>query len=201
MFPICSFSDIFFIDATDVTTIETDLIAIAQAKKLDKTAKAALAWLRGQSHRRWLILFNNADDPDLPLRDYLPQCGHANILITSRNPNLRDDLAPEAYQKISSMTAADAKHLLLKGLKATASVDAETAADSIVKVRCHVLFIVLNSWHPLTAIFPGTWVPRPGHRSSTSLYSKFVPTGRVPGCVSPKAGHFDAPWRQQTQRL
>jgi hypothetical protein len=138
--PIYSFSDVFFIDASDVSTIETDLMSISQAKKLDKTVKAALTWLRGQHRSRWLILFNNADDPDLPLRDYLPQCGHANILITSRNPNLRDDLAPEAYQKISAMTLADAKQLLLKGLQVTPSVDAETAAEAIVKVRCRCLY-------------------------------------------------------------
>jgi hypothetical protein len=139
-FLIYSFSDVFFIDASDVTTIETDLISIAQAKRFECTAKAALMWLRSQSHNRWLIIFNNADDPDLPLRDYLPQCSHANILITSRNPNLRDDLAAEAYQKISSMTSADAKQLLLNGLRVKTAVDAEAEAEAIVKVRCHCIY-------------------------------------------------------------
>jgi hypothetical protein len=87
----------FFVDASSSTSIETDLRLISQAKKLDSTAQAALTWLRGQSQRPWLIIFNNADDPELLLRDYLPQCSHANILIASRNHSLQEDLADDAY--------------------------------------------------------------------------------------------------------
>jgi hypothetical protein len=134
--PVYSFSDVFFIDASGAMTIKTDLMSIAQAKNVGRSAECALTWLRGQSQSKWLIIFNNADDPDLPLKDYLPQSIHSNILITSRNPNLRDELAPNAYQKIVGMTSTEASQLLLCGLSAKAAVGGEKAAVAIVKVRC-----------------------------------------------------------------
>lgn len=37
------------------------------------------------SHVRWLLVFDNADDPDI-LHDYWPSDGIGSVIITSRNP-------------------------------------------------------------------------------------------------------------------
>src|SRR5665213_2009184 len=34
----------------------------------------------------WLLVFDNADDPDLSLTPYLPAGGQGDIIITNRNP-------------------------------------------------------------------------------------------------------------------
>jgi hypothetical protein len=118
--------------------MEADLISIAQAMNPGngaQRAQRALAWLRLQSQSKWLIIFDSADDPSLLLRNYLPQGAHANILITSRNANLREELTPGVSRKISGMTPIDARELLLRGLNTKTAVDREKAADAIVKVR------------------------------------------------------------------
>lgn len=38
-----------------------------------------------KSHVRWLLVFDNADDPDI-LHDYWPSDGIGSVIITSRNP-------------------------------------------------------------------------------------------------------------------
>jgi hypothetical protein len=48
----------------------------------------------GQASASWLLVFDNADDPDL-LQDYLPIFGKGSILITSREPDGKNFRASE----------------------------------------------------------------------------------------------------------
>lgn len=47
--------------------------------------KAVRQWF-GQ-HEKWLLIFDNAEDPQEIRKTYLPQGGNGHVLITSRNPN------------------------------------------------------------------------------------------------------------------
>jgi tetratricopeptide (TPR) repeat protein len=60
-----------------------------------------------------LLLFDNADDPDINLRQFFPTCKHGNIIVTSRNPRCRL-YAPDSHFNVSGMNAKDAIELLLK---------------------------------------------------------------------------------------
>jgi len=78
------FSDVFYVDASTQETISADLRQIALAKGMGESEKATLDWF-SRKREEWLLLLDNADDPILNLRSYLPRCSHGNILITSRN--------------------------------------------------------------------------------------------------------------------
>ncbi|CAG8764906.1 13164_t:CDS:1, partial [Acaulospora colombiana] len=60
----------------------------------------------------WLLIYDNADDPDLDLRDYIPHCDHGSIFITTRNPGL-GDLSPQCHLKLETMSEDEAVHALL----------------------------------------------------------------------------------------
>ena len=78
-------------------------------------------------------MLDNADDPTLSLRPYLPPCSHGNILITSRN---RDTCfyAPQSCQ-VSDMRPGDARDLLFKTARLQEHTnDTEALATKIVKV-------------------------------------------------------------------
>ncbi|KAF8182168.1 hypothetical protein K438DRAFT_1920268 [Mycena galopus ATCC 62051] len=81
------FSDIFFIDASTIVTIEAGLKNIAVAKKIGDSPQDGLLWLTSKVEE-WLLVFDNADNPNINLNDFLPQSNHGNIIITSRNPGL-----------------------------------------------------------------------------------------------------------------
>ncbi|HZM84653.1 MAG TPA: FxSxx-COOH system tetratricopeptide repeat protein [Candidatus Limnocylindrales bacterium] len=61
-----------------------DQLGVTATDNLNARIAATLDALRqGTPYRRWLLVFDNADDPD-ELRDYLPQ-GAGHVLLTSRN--------------------------------------------------------------------------------------------------------------------
>jgi tetratricopeptide (TPR) repeat protein len=60
-------------------------LSSAVGKGIEGAAAAALEALRkGERYEKWLLVFDNADDPD-DLNDIIPR-GPGNVLITSRNP-------------------------------------------------------------------------------------------------------------------
>ncbi|KAJ7105302.1 P-loop containing nucleoside triphosphate hydrolase protein, partial [Mycena epipterygia] len=120
------FCDIYFIDSSTRQTIENDLATLALAKQIGKTARDSLLWLSHQQ-REWLIVFDNADDIHLNLREFFPSGSHGNILITSRNPALGQHAQTEC--KIDCMELEDAINLLL----AAAGCDSADLSKSLFK--------------------------------------------------------------------
>ncbi|KAJ7761293.1 hypothetical protein B0H14DRAFT_2170909, partial [Mycena olivaceomarginata] len=104
------FSEIFYIDATNEQTIETDLKIVAPAV-VGESAEASLHWLESKQEE-WLLLFDNADDVQLDISKFFPHCTLGNILITTRNQELC--IHASAGSRVSDMELEDAKDLLLQ---------------------------------------------------------------------------------------
>ncbi|KAJ7061233.1 hypothetical protein C8F01DRAFT_1231161 [Mycena amicta] len=137
------FTDQFKINASSAETIEAGYKQIALVKKLGDTAEAAQTWLKAQ-HAEWLLLFDNADQPNLDLEAYLPQCNHGNILITSRNPGLWAYTgSPEKAIAVSNLSLDDAVLLLLNRAGVVLWNENKTHATQIVQeLHCFPLAIV-----------------------------------------------------------
>ncbi|KAJ7440014.1 hypothetical protein FB451DRAFT_1191801 [Mycena latifolia] len=104
------FPDVYFVDSSSQQTLENDLVTLALTKKVGKTFQDSLLWLSNQ-HTEWLIVFNNADDVNLNLGQYFPSGSHGNILVTSRNSDLRQ--LAQATRKVEQMPLEEATDLLL----------------------------------------------------------------------------------------
>ena len=104
---------------------------IARTTSAGTTAQDALSWLAGQRHD-WLLLIDNADDPEVNLQQFFPACRHGNIIITSRNPGCRL-YAPNSHFNVSEMHANDAIELLLKMTAAQRSPTNMDQAASICR--------------------------------------------------------------------
>ncbi|KAJ6471975.1 hypothetical protein C8R45DRAFT_1164648 [Mycena sanguinolenta] len=123
------FTDRLLVDASTTETIETGLENIASIKKNGNSMEDGLSWLRG-NQEKWLLFFDNADDPEINLNQFFPKCNHGNIIITSRNPNLR---VYGAHSHVSDMDELDAVALLLKSAQQKASETNKVFALDIVK--------------------------------------------------------------------
>jgi hypothetical protein len=126
-----SFSNLFLIDASTVQTIETGFKNIAIAKRTGNSFNEGLLWLTSKVED-WLIFFDNADDRNLGLNDFIPQCDHGNVIITSRNPELR--VLAGSHSLVSDMDEEDAVALLLKSAVQESSPHKREIALDIVKV-------------------------------------------------------------------
>ncbi|KAJ7720419.1 P-loop containing nucleoside triphosphate hydrolase protein [Mycena metata] len=125
------FSVIFFIDTSTIATIQTGLKNIAILKDFGDSPQDGLLWLT-TNVEEWLLFFDNADDPSINLNDYIPQCDHGNVIITSRNPGLC--VYAGSNSLVSDMEEEDAVTLLLKSALQKATNHTEEIAAEIVKL-------------------------------------------------------------------
>ncbi|KAF8168867.1 P-loop containing nucleoside triphosphate hydrolase protein [Mycena galopus ATCC 62051] len=123
------FGDQLVVDASTTETIETSLKNFATTKKIGNHSQDTLRWLGGKPEP-WLLFFDNADDPKINLNKVIPKCNHGNIIITSRNPDLR---GYGDHSQISDMEESDAVALLLKTADYRCSLVNEQFAVEIVK--------------------------------------------------------------------
>jgi len=130
---IFSFSDIFYVDATSEETIQTDLGAITPGNV--KRTLESLRWLAS-----WLLVFDNADNVDLKLKKFFPSCSFGNILITTRNRELRHYTVKDADADVRGMDLKDATSLLLVQARAESDLKNNALAEAIVQVILIVLF-------------------------------------------------------------
>ncbi|KAJ7752692.1 P-loop containing nucleoside triphosphate hydrolase protein [Mycena metata] len=136
-----SFSNVFLLDTSKVETIDTGLKGIAVSKSAGDSAQDALMWLQSNDNN-WLLFFDNADDPKINLNDFLPKCSHGNIIITSRNPELR---SYGAHTLVSDMEEADAITLLLRRANKESSEENLKLATGIVKELYYLPLAIIQA--------------------------------------------------------
>ncbi|KAF8144907.1 hypothetical protein K438DRAFT_2028985 [Mycena galopus ATCC 62051] len=154
------FTHRLLLDTSTTETIETGLKTIATAKELGNSAQDALRWLETQ-HEDWLLLFDNADDPKINLNSFFPKCCHGNIVITTRNPNLR---VYGTHSQVSDMEETDAIALLLRSAAQQTSMTNKLLAAEIVKVLWYL---------PLAIVQAGAFISESGTLNTyLVLYSK-----------------------------
>ncbi|KAJ7480581.1 hypothetical protein FB451DRAFT_1365066, partial [Mycena latifolia] len=157
---VSNFSDIFLIDTSTPETIDTSLKTIAATKKIGDTAQEALDWLCSKQNE-WLLFFDNADDPKIDLHNFIPRCKHGNILITSRNPQLR---GYGSHSHVSDMEEIDAVELLLRSAAQDITPENKDTATEIVKALWYL---------PLAIVQAGAFVLKSGSLNSyLALYMK-----------------------------
>ncbi|KAH7333799.1 hypothetical protein B0J17DRAFT_674129 [Rhizoctonia solani] len=111
------FMHIFFVDASSDKSVQTSLATIALNNNLGKTHEDTLDWI-ARHGRNCLLILDNADDPSMNLRVYLPKSEEYNVLVTTRCLELaalaRDS---EAVCNVSGLEKEEAVELLVKTAK------------------------------------------------------------------------------------
>ncbi|KAJ7168641.1 hypothetical protein C8R46DRAFT_821879, partial [Mycena filopes] len=131
----------------------------------------ALNWLQSKQED-WLLLLDNADDPEMNLNKFIPKCAHGNIVITSRNPGIR---VYGGHSLVSDMEEVDAISLLLQSADQESSEENYKIAAEIVKELCYL---------PLAIVQAGAFIAESEdlggylalyHKNHARLLSKQVP--------------------------
>ena len=139
-----SFSNVFYIDATNQQTLEADFITITPTY-IEESVDACRKWLASQQRKNWLLFFDNADDVQLDLAAFFPPCRFGNILVTTRNPHLSIYAGENGDAKVTGMNPEDAKYLLLSMSQSEKIDENEKLAELIVKVLLYFFYCILLS--------------------------------------------------------
>jgi len=99
----------------------------------------------------WLMVFDNADDPQLDLGYFFPKCSHGNVIVTTRNKECSIH-APESTLHVQKMDPPDAETLLLSHLGGVANGDS-TVISKIVEAL---------GWIPLAISQAAAYITKTG---------------------------------------
>lgn len=131
------YSTVLWVSADTKATLETDYAAIAEQLALPNVHQlkpsekivAVRAWLN--TNDGWLLVFDNADEPDL-LLDWMPGASRGKVLITSRASTL-DQLGIDSPIVLDVLTPTETVELLFKRTgveKTTEAIDDAIALNT-----------------------------------------------------------------------
>ena len=104
----------YMIDASSKKSIEESFEAIGGEVGSEGDARTVIQWL-SRLKEEWILLFDNADDPSLPLRQYIPTGNHGSIIITTRLSGMVSYAqGAESECRVSNMDPDEALELLIK---------------------------------------------------------------------------------------
>lgn len=103
---------IFWVDASSIEALEAGLASLAIMYGKGSTPPSAIHWL-STCLKPWLLVFDNADDPEMDVSLYFPPGGNGHIMITTRNPGA-NVYATVGCIKLSGMDPEEAVTLLLR---------------------------------------------------------------------------------------
>ena len=152
-----SFQFIMFVDASSADTIKKGLLTRVRALGREyspETIEDALDILADPENpmmRDWLIIYDNADDPDLDLSDFIPNCDNGAIIITTRNTTLRH-MAPKGYLELDVMSPEEAKTALLSAALAPGVVTTPRDLEDAAKI------VELLGYLPVAIIQAGCYI-------------------------------------------
>jgi len=109
------FWGVFWVDGSSPSRLkQTFSQNVSKIGKVDLNENAALHWLSNLSFP-WLLIIDNADDPDLKLANYFPRGNRGHVLVTTRDPGKKAyGTAGEKYFEFQGLSTSDASSLLLK---------------------------------------------------------------------------------------
>src|ERR1700721_2976126 len=134
------FLKIFWIDATNDETINFSFQTIAGYPEATasgaKDMASVMHWL-SELDSNWLLIFDNADGKPNMISKSLPPGNRGNVIITSRNPEMKRNVSSGAWIEVEDMGEEDAISLLLKAaFLDDTSEELRQASIPIVKELC-----------------------------------------------------------------
>jgi hypothetical protein len=114
---------------------------------VEPNEKAALHWL-SNLNESWLLIIDNADNPDLKLDDYFPRGNRGHVIITTRDPlNKSYGTVGDEFFDFEGLENDEAVALLLKaaGQPQPWDLDVTDMATTIAKTLGHLAIAIVQA--------------------------------------------------------
>ncbi|KAE9406837.1 hypothetical protein BT96DRAFT_875154 [Gymnopus androsaceus JB14] len=138
---LSSFSNIWFFDASSNDTLTANFKDLGKAAGIGEDVKDVRNLL-ARINENWLCIFDNADDKNVYLRDYVPICNHGNVIITSRLSETSQMASPDCHIDLMDLTKESAMELLFsKAHKQNSNENQNWAFNIVEALGCHALAV------------------------------------------------------------
>ncbi|KAK0463287.1 hypothetical protein IW261DRAFT_1408475 [Armillaria novae-zelandiae] len=135
------FTHVWFLDATSNATLTADFETLGKAACVGGSVKDVKDFLR-RMHEDWLVIFDNADDSNVDLSNYIPQCNHGSVIITSHLTVFNQIASLDSHIDFGDLGQSDAVDLLLKHAHMDYNNDNQQLASVIVgALGCQALAV------------------------------------------------------------
>jgi len=149
-----SFWGIFWIDGSSYENARHTFSKIAKMGGAEPNENAAKNWLSSLQHP-WLLLIDNADDPDIDVTRYFPGGERGFILMTTRNPsNKVHGTVGSRFYHFEKLETDEASDLLLKAADLPSPWEIQTRT-SAARIAEALGFLPLALIHAGKAIMDG----------------------------------------------
>lgn len=160
--------------------------------------EAALHWLSNQNED-WLLIIDNADDPDLSLMEFFPKGANGHVLITTRDQDCA--LGNVGSMSFYGMHETDASELFFKVANVKESAENKSLVRDILSELGHLALAIVVAGSAIhqgycklkeyLTYLEGMWRRRRPKRSVSGLdespeKERFVSLIRLPGSTDTK---------------
>ncbi|KAK5051501.1 hypothetical protein LTR84_003153 [Exophiala bonariae] len=159
------FWGIFWVDVSTTSAAESAFLDIG--KRLNSSGST---WQDGRealanASKPWILILDNADDPDIDYQDYFPSSPRGAVLMTSRNKENQHYVTDKTIA-LEGLPVNEAQELLLKAADIKEHQRAAVQEDSLKVAE------LLQS-HPLALTLAGAYI-RAGHCTLARYPAEFV---------------------------
>ncbi|KIM19853.1 hypothetical protein M408DRAFT_334240 [Serendipita vermifera MAFF 305830] len=143
-----SYAQTIYVDASSSPSIKADLQLWARdlgtGHERDEWEDAMRALNSAPHGEQWILILDNADDPDLNLTPFLPTNPRVTIMITSRNHAL-GNLSTTAHLELGEMTTDEALAAMLQAARRQLPLcdeEMHSAQDLLKELGCLAVALV-----------------------------------------------------------
>lgn len=96
----------------------------------------------------WLLVLDNADDPNTDLQPYFPPGSRGTVVVTSRNPECGRTYGRDHWEQLDVLGHSKATDLLLQAAgHSSTSPDRKHAHQIVLALGCHTLAVILAGFY------------------------------------------------------
>ena len=144
----------FWIDVRDKGTAERDFLAVARLLGSPAESWEEALQKLARVERPWLLVLDNADDPDIDYQQYFPAGVTGVVVLTTRNEECAQ-YATTKYVALEALPDEAARELLLTAARLKGDARSAALLDAVAVAS------LLKS-HPLALVQAGAYIAR-GH--------------------------------------
>ncbi|CAI9625001.1 unnamed protein product [Alternaria burnsii] len=132
---------VFWVDGASADRLKDSLVLnVAHKGGVGEKHEAALHWLSNQNED-WLLIIDNADDPDLGLMEFFPKGANGHVLITTRDQDCA--LGNVGSMSFYGMHETDASELFFKVANVKESAENKSLVRDILNELGHLALAIV----------------------------------------------------------